>query len=263
MLVVGGVKMYQDGSIQGYSGYLSHPYHRMLYPQPKGMAYCGHPRNMLSDLKSAILAAHTKGWQIAVHANGDQAINDVIDAFEMADRALPRKDARHIIIHCQTVREDQLDRMFSLRILPSFFTTHTYFWGDRHRDIFLGPERASRLNPCSSAMARGMSFTCHNDTYVTPIDPLMSVWSTVNRITAGGAVLGEQFRVPVMEALRSVTIYAAYQGHEENTKGSVSVGKAADMVLLEENPELIDSLAIKDIKITATIVADKVVYGAL
>jgi hypothetical protein len=112
-------------------------------------------------------------------------------------------------------------------------------------------------------MARGMSFTCHNDTYVTPIDPLMSVWSTVNRITAGGAVLGEQFRVPVMEALRSVTIYAAYQGHEENTKGSVSVGKAADMVLLEENPELIDSLAIKDIKITATIVADKVVYGAL
>ena len=198
-----------------------------------------------------------------MHANGDQAIEDVIDAFEDADRTHPRKDARHIIIHCQTVREDQLDRMRALGILPSFFTTHTYFWGDRHRDIFLGPERAERLDPCASAMARGMSFTCHNDTYVTPIDPLMSVWAAVNRITVGGALLGEEFRVPATEALRSVTSYAAYQSHEENIKGTLSVGKVADFVVLEENPELINPLAIKDIKITATIVADKVVYGAI
>ncbi len=218
---------------------------------------------MLSCLKTDIVRAHQEGWQIAVHANGDQAIEDVIECFESAIQQYPRKDPRHIIIHCQTVREDQLDRMRSLGILPSFFTTHTYFWGDRHRDIFLGPKRAMRLDPCGSAMARGMSFTCHNDTYVTPIDPLMSVWSAVNRISAGGSVLGEEFRVPVMEGLRSITTYAAYQNHEENFKGSLTPGKLADMVVLEDNPLKIDPSAIKDIRIGATIIGDKIIFGTL
>lgn len=263
MLVTGGVKMYQDGSIQGYSGYLSEPYYHLLYPQTHDKSYRGRPRNLLSCLKTDIVRAHQEGWQIAVHANGDQAIEDVIECFESAIQQYPRKDPRHIIIHCQTVREDQLDRMRSLGILPSFFTTHTYFWGDRHRDIFLGPKRAMRLDPCGSAMARGMSFTCHNDTYVTPIDPLMSVWSAVNRISAGGSVLGEEFRVPVMEGLRSITTYAAYQNHEENFKGSLTPGKLADMVVLEDNPLKIDPSAIKDIRIGATIIGDKIIFGTL
>jgi predicted amidohydrolase YtcJ len=108
-----------------------------------------------------------------------------------------------------------------------------------------------------------MSFTCHNDTYVTPIDPLMSVWSAVNRVTAAGAVLGPELRVPVMEALRSVTSHAAYQGHEENIKGTLSPGKVADMVVLDRNPLRIDPMSIKDVAVVATIVADDVVYGEL
>ena len=263
MLSVGGVKMYQDGSLQGYSGYLSNPYHKQLYPQKEGARYRGLPRNSRTELNAKIEKAHREGWQIAIHANGDQAIQDVVDAFENAQQRYPRYDARHIIIHCQTVREDQLNKMQALGIIPSFFVTHTYFWGDRHWDIFLGPERTRRLNPCRSAMIRKMPFTCHNDTHVTPIDPLFSVWSAVNRISEQGRVIGQEFRVPVIEALRSVTSYAAYQNHEEQFKGTLTQGKFADMTILEDNPLKVAPIAIKDIGVSATIVGDKIVYGRI
>ena len=130
-------------------------------------------------------------------------------------------------------------------------------------DIFLGPERAGRLNPCRSAMVRNMPFTCHNDTYITPIDPLMSVWSAVNRISEQGRILGPEYRVSVVEALRSVTSYAAYQNHQEDIKGTLTPGKAADMTILEDNPLSIDPMTIKDIKVSATMVDDKIVYGGI
>ena len=126
-------------------------------------------------------ALHQQGWQIAIHGNGDEAIQLILDAYEEAQKRYPRADARHIIIHCQTVREDQLDRIKRLGVVPSFFVVHTYFWGDRHRDIFLGPDRAKRISPLRSALKRGILFSNHNDTFVTPIDPLLSVWSAVNR----------------------------------------------------------------------------------
>jgi predicted amidohydrolase YtcJ len=263
MLALGGVKMYQDGSLQGYSGYLSKPYHRQLYPQKEGESFRGRPRNSRAKLDADIEQAHREGWQIAVHANGDQAIQEVIDAMEAAQKRFPRRDPRHIIVHCQTVREDQLDRMRALGVIPSFFATHTYFWGDRHRDIFLGPERAARISPCRSAMDRGMPFTCHNDTSVTPIDPLRSIWSAVNRVTLRGRSIGPEYRVPVLEALRSVTSHAAYQNHEEELKGTLSPGKLADMTILDADPLEVDPMTIKDIEICATIVGDNIVYGSL
>ncbi|WP_300686859.1 amidohydrolase family protein, partial [uncultured Bilophila sp.] len=168
-----------------------------------------------------------------------------------------------IVIHCQTVREDQLDRIKRLGVVPSFFVVHTYFWGDRHYEIFLGPDRAERISPLRSAVRRGILFSNHNDTFVTPIDPLLSVWSAVNRRTSGGRTLGAGQTIPVMEALRSVTSWAAYQACEENIKGSLEAGKLADMVVLEENPLEVDPLTIKDIRVLATIVGDEIVYGSL
>ena len=129
---------------------------------------------------------------IAIHGNGDAGIEDILNAFEEAQKAYPRANARHIIIHCQTVREDQLDRIERLGVVPSFFTVHTYYWGDRHRDIFLGKARASRIDPLRSALKRGIPFTSHNDTSVTPMDPLLSVWSAVNRLTGSGKVKRQQ-----------------------------------------------------------------------
>jgi len=248
MLSLGAVKLYQDGSIQGYSGHLSQPYHNYLPGAEKDSL--GMARNNPEQLNEMIARAHKQGWQIAVHANGDQAIEEVITAFELAQYKFPRTDCRHIIIHCQTVREDQMDRMQKLGIIPSFFATHIYFWGDRHRKIFLGPERARRINPCKSAVDRQMPFTCHNDTYITPIDPLLSVWAAVNRHTYGGQCLGEEFRISVPEALRSITSYAAFQFGEERIKGCLSPGKLADLVILEDNPLTVAPAKIKDIAIS-------------
>lgn len=251
MLSLGAVKLYQDGSIQGYSGYLSRPYYTYLPGAEKDSL--GMARNKPEQLNEMIAQAHQQGWQIAVHANGDQAIEEVINAFELAQSKFPRIDCRHIIIHCQTVREDQMDRMQKLRIIPSFFATHIYFWGDRHRLIFLGPQRAKRINPCQNAVDRQMPFTCHNDTYITPIDPLLSVWAAANRYTYGGQCLGKEFRISVPEALRSVTSYAAYQFGEEHIKGSLEPGKLADLVILEDNPLTVAPDKIKDIVINQTL----------
>ena len=99
------------------------------------------------DLDEKILACHSAGLQIAIHGNGDAAIESIIQAVEKAQAQVFRKDPRHLLIHCQTVREDQIPRMKACGLMPSYFVDHVYFWGDRHRDIFLGPQRAARYQP--------------------------------------------------------------------------------------------------------------------
>lgn len=263
MISMGAFKIVNDGSIQCYTAYLSSPYYRPHPTQPKEALYRGYPVYSPAELNDIVMERHKQGWQIAIHGNGDAVIEDNINAIEAAQKAYPRNDARHIIIHCQTVREDQMDRMQRLGIMPSFFATHTYYWGDRHRDLFLGPHRAERIDPCNSALVRGMPFTCHNDPFVTPINPLLSIWSASNRITASGQVLGENQCVPVIEAIKSVTTYAAYQAFEEDHKGSLEAGKLADMVVLDANPLKIDKTKIKDINVLATVVGGNVAYGEI
>jgi predicted amidohydrolase YtcJ len=158
---------------------------------------------------------YAAGLQVAIHGNGDAAIDDILGALEAAQRAHPRPDARPVLVHAQTAREDQLDRMAALGVIPSFFVLHTWYWGDRHRDVFLGPERAARISPAASAARRGIPFTLHADTPVVPMEPLRIVWSAVNRRTTGGAVLGDEQRIDVLRALRGVTIDAARQHFQE------------------------------------------------
>ncbi len=259
-LSMGAVKIFQDGSLQGYTGYLTNPY----ITSPAGSnddLWRGYPIRSRQALVDLVTHYHKQGWQVAIHCNGDACIDDVLEAYEGAQKAYPRANARDIAIHCQTVREDQLDRIARVGVVPSFFVTHTYFWGDRHRDIFLGEYRASRISPLRSALKRRIPFTLHNDTMVTPIDPLMSVWSAVNRLTSSGKVLGPAQRIDVIDALKAITIWGAYQFHEEHYKGSLEPGKLADMVILDANPLVIDPVKIKDIKVLATIVGDKCVYG--
>lgn len=257
---LGAVKMIQDGSLQAYTGYLSKPYHTLIYPNlPDGWTgYPTHPREKLFELVEKF---HKQGWQIAIHGNGDAAIEDIICAYENAQQKYPRSDTRHIIIHCQTVREDQLDRMQKAKIIPSFFAVHTYFWGDRHKNIFLGKERAYRIDPLQSALRRNIPFTLHNDTYVTPIDPLFCVWSAVNRKTASGEILGEEQQIDVLSALKAITIWGAYQFHEEKIKGSLESGKLADFVILDKNPLAISKEEIKDIAVCETYIGGKQVYA--
>ena len=257
---LGAAKLLADGSLQCYTGYLSNPYHKVIYDLPDGPMWRGYPMEPEQQFIEKVVGLHRQGWQLAIHGNGDDAI---LNAYEEAQKRYPRADARHIVIHCQTVREDQLDRIKRLGVVPSFFVVHTYFWGDRHYEMFLGQDRAERISPLRSALKRGIPFSNHNDTFVTPIDPLLSVWSAVNRRTSGGRILGENQTIPVMDALRSVTSWAAYQACEERIKGSLEPGKLADFVILEANPLTVAKETIKDIGISATIVGDEVVYGSL
>jgi len=262
MVSLGAVKLLQDGSIQAYTAYLSQPYYTLPENRPElAFNYNGYRVNDPLEFQEQVTALHKKGWQIAIHANGDIAIEDCLNAFEAAQKAYPRNDIRHIIIHCQTAREDQLDRIKRLGVVPSFFAVHTYYWGDRHESLFLGPLRAHNMDPCHSALVRGIPFTNHNDDFVTPINPLLSIWSATNRLSTTGRIIGANQRIPVLEAVKSVTTYAAFQNHEEDIKGSLEPGKLADMVVLAENPLDIDPLKIKDIEVLATIVGDEVVHG--
>jgi predicted amidohydrolase YtcJ len=233
----------------------------MIYDLPGGPLWRGYPLESSLELTEKVVQLHCAGWQIAIHGNGDDAIQTILDAYEEANKRYPRADARHIIMHCQTVREDQLDRIGRLGVMPSFFVTHTYFWGDRHYAIFLGPDRAERISPLRSALQRGIRFSIHNDTPVTPINPLLSVWSAVNRLTSGGDVLGANQTIPVMDALRGVTIWAACQNREEHLKGSLEPGKLADMVILDSNPLTAQPQDIKNIGIAAVMVGGKNIFG--
>ena len=254
---VSGVKLSQDGSLQGLTGYLTQPYNQ----QPAGSKnFAGYASRSREALAASVLKYHRAGYQIAIHANGDAAIDDVLHAFRAAQAAFPRTDTRHRIEHCQTPREDQLDAIRELGITPSFFVGHVYYWGDRHRDRFLGPERAERISPLASAARRGIRFSVHNDTPVTPVNPLLLVWCAVNRLTRDGRVLGPRERIPVMDALRAVTIDAAWQNFDEATRGSIEPGKFADFVVLAESPLTVDPVRLKDIAIVETVVGGRTVY---
>ena len=256
-LKIGAIKIIQDGSNQGYTGYFTEPYHTPFKGDPD---YRGYPRRSRDDLVTMVKELHEAGYQIAIHANGDAAIDDVLYAFREAQREFPRRDARHRIEHCQMVRRDQLDAIAELNLSPSFFVGHVYYWGDRHRDIFMGPDRAAGISALRSSIDRGIRFTVHDDTPVTPVNPLQLVWVGVNRLTKSNQVLGPDERITPLEALRTVTIDAAWQNFEEGIKGSIAPGKLADFVVLSDNPLTVDPTEIRDITVLETIVGGKTVY---
>src|SRR5699024_11667973 len=164
------------------------------------------------------------------------------------------------IEHCQITREDQIDTIKQLDILTSFFSSHVHYYGDRHRDILIGPIRARRIDPMGSAYKKGIRFGMHNDSPVTPTNPLMSIYAAVTRRTLSGDILGPSQRIPVIKALQAMTIDAAYLGFEENIKGSIEVGKLADFVVLSENPLQSDIEKLLDINVDMTIVGVDIVY---
>ena len=174
--------------------------------------------------------------------------------------ANPRKDHRHVLNHCQFCRADQVDLIAKHEVIPSYFVTHTWFWGDIHRDMVAGPERAAHISPLKAALDKKIPFALHNDTPVTPISPLMDVFSAVNRITSSGKVLGPDQRIDVMQALRGITINAARMYFVEGKLGSLEPDKLADFVILDQNPAAVAPESIKDIAVLETVVGGQSVY---
>jgi len=253
LLRIGAVKIFQDGSIQCLTaalsqGYLCKPGFRGEFIRPQ------------EKLDALVEHFQKEGLQIAIHANGDAAIKSVICAFERAQEKYPQTDLRHMIIHCQTASDEHIARMNELGIVPSYFPNHVHYWGDRHVSMFLGQERAARINPLGSSVKAGLRFTLHADTPVTPISPLHSIHCAVNRVTREGHILGPDERISPYDALKAYSTDAAYCSYEEDIKGSICSGKLADFIVLADNPRTIDPLGIKDIQVLKTYLGGNVIH---
>ena len=257
---LGGVKLFLDGSPQGKTAYLSEPY----FVPPPGLddQYRGYPVVPQDFVDARVARFAVAGVPMLVHCNGDAAAEMLLDALDKAGESAPLGDHRTVMIHAQTVREDQIDRMAVLGVVPSYFSAHTFYWGDWHRDSVLGRERARRISPTRSTLARNMPFTVHNDAPVVPPDMIRLVWATANRLTRSGQVLGEAQRLDTLEALRAVTANAAYQSFEECCKGTLTPGKQADLVVLSRDPLSMPAADLLDLDVVETVSRGATVFIA-
>jgi len=247
---VAGVKFMLDGSPQGRTAWVTEPYHEG--PPGAEPDYRAYGRMDPEAYKSRAAGLIQRGVPYLAHANGDAAMDLMLDGVEEAIADMDEApDHRSVIIHAQLMRADQLDRAAELNVVPSFFAAHSFFWGDWHVRSF-GEERGSNISPVRWAIDRGVNFTVHNDAQVVPPDIMRLVSITVNRKTRSGRVLGPHQRATVQEALNAVTLGAAYQYFEENTKGSITVGKQADLVILEQNPLTTDPADLEFVQILET-----------
>jgi predicted amidohydrolase YtcJ len=248
---VGGLKIVLDGSPQGRSVWPTEPYLAPALGEPA--AYGGLPTFTDEEVNRMVADCYAHGVQVVAHANGDAAAEQLIEAVAHAERRYGRDDRRPVLVHAQAVREDQLDRMRALGIFPSFSSSHCFFWGDLHVASVLGRERAYRLSPARSAARRGMRFSLHDDSPVVAPNVMFLIWNSVTRLSRRGEVIGPEQRLTPAEALRAVTIDAAHQHFEEATKGSLEVGKLADMAVLSANPLRVPPDEIREIAVLATL----------
>lgn len=244
---VGAIKILVDGSPQGMTAYLSEPYFNTTNKPVDYRGFALIDQQVLTEMVSHY---HTNGYQLALHGNGDAAIEYIINAVEIAQQRHPRPDARHIMVHAQTIRQDQLARLNALSLSPSFFTSHTFYWGDWHRKMSLGPRRAANISPARWASEIGVRYTLHTDAPVTPMKPMQMLWSATNRQTISGYELGPHQRIDIETALRAITIDAAWQNHVDDSVGSLEVGKLADMVVLSQSP--IHAADVREIEVLTT-----------
>jgi hypothetical protein len=259
-LRIGGVKLTLDASPQGRTAWLSEPY----ATPPPGLpaSYAGYPAMSDEQAVAAVSRAFRNGWQILVHANGDAAIDQMIRAVGAASARYPGRDRRPVLIHGQTLREDQVPEIRALRIFPALFPMHTFYWGDWYVDTVLGPGRAANISPTGWMRKNGMIWSSHHDAPVAFPDTMRVLSATVNRTTRSGRVLGPEHRVEPVVALKAMTLWAAHQHFEEETKGSIQVGKLADFAILSDNPLTIDRQGLADIRVVETIKGGKSIYRA-
>jgi predicted amidohydrolase YtcJ len=258
---IAGVKISLDGSPQGKTAFLSQPY--LVPPHGLPASFVGYASMPIEDANRKVALCYEKGWQFLCHCNGDASGDMMLGAIKEArEKHGKGKNRRDVMIHCQTVREDQLDLMKDFGVFPSMFGMHCYYWGDWHRDSVLGAERAERISPAKSALKRGMMFSQHHDAPVALPSAIRILSSVVTRRTRSGDILGAGQCIPVEEALKSLTLWGAYQHYEEANRGSIEVGKLADFVVLDKNPHKVPVLALSELKVMETIKEGKSIYAA-
>lgn len=251
---IGGYKIFLDGSPQAKTAWLEQPY-------VSGPArYRGYGIYSNSDVEKFVETALDDKMQLQAHCNGDAAADQYINAFSnVMIKRNTTNNYRAVLVHSQIIREEQYTSMSNLNIIPSIFVAHVYYWGDVHL-ANLGMERASQISASKTALNNNLGFTYHQDTPVIKPNMLETIWCAVNRITRDGVLLGENQKVNPYEALKAITINAAYQNKEEDIKGTIEEGKLADLVILSDNPITCDPMKIKDIEVLETIKEGKTLY---
>lgn len=245
-LRLGRIKAVADGSIQGFSARLRWPGY-----------YNGAPNGLWYTAPQTLREAYALGLQhgvlIHTHTNGDEATDMALDCLDEALRERPARDHRFTLQHCQLADDAQFRRMQALGMGVNLFANHHYYWGEQHRAVTVGPERAERMNACRSAIDAGVPFSVHSDAPITPLAPLFTAWCAVNRLSATGRVLGACQRISVMEALRAVTLGSAWTLKLDGEVGSIECGKRADFCVLGEDPTAVAPEALKDVPVWGTV----------
>jgi hypothetical protein len=252
MLWLGPMKFYSDGALTGGTAVFSEPYGEhgefegLLYWEP-------------AELREMVGRAHAQGWQVGIHAQGDRAIDAVLDAFAAAMEAHPRDDARHRIEHCGYPTPSQIDRMARLGVVAINQPNYLYDLGD---DFLarLG-DRASWLQPMRAELDAGVRFALSSDADVTTHQPLETITNAVLRTTADGHPIGPDQVLTVEEAIRAHTIDAAYSIFAEDRLGSIESGKQADLVVIDGDPFEVRPAEIRDLPIWMTVIDGELLYG--
>ena len=255
---IAGVKLTLDGSPQGRTAWRTQPY--LIPPDGAEEGYLGYPAIPLDeDVEKIYENAFQNNWQIHTHANGDAAMDQMIRALKKATAKYGNENRRDVLIHGQYVREDQLDEFKDLDIIASLFPLHTFYWGDWHKEI-IGDSLGNKISPTRTALNKGLKITIHTDAPVALPNLMRVIWTATNRVSRSGNIIGEKERLTPYEALKCITEWSAYQHFEEGTKGTVEIGKLADLVILDSNPLTVDKEKIKDIIVLETIKEGYSVY---
>jgi predicted amidohydrolase YtcJ len=252
-LAIGPMKFYADGALTGGTAAFTTPY------GPDG-EFSGSLYWRSEDaFRAAIARAHAAGWQIGVHAQGDRAIDRVLDAYEAALRTHPRDDHRHRIEHCGGPRPDQVRRMAELGV--NAVGQPRYFWdaGDSWLAA-LDPERAHRLQPYRELIDAGVKFALSSDAPVASYRPLDTITSAVLRTSVSGAVIGSDQVLTIDEAVRACTAEAAASFFADDRLGSLEVGKLADVVVLDGDLYATRLDQIPELGVATTVLGGEVVY---
>jgi predicted amidohydrolase YtcJ len=252
------MKVTLDGSPQGRTAWRTKPY---LVP-PFGAAedYAGYPAIPNDeDLLNIYEKGFKNNWQILTHANGDAAMDQMIRTLKPLTEKYGNDDRRLVLIHGQYVREAQLDSFKELDVIASLFPLHTFYWGDWHSEL-IGEDLGQQISPVRTALNKGLKITIHSDAPVALPNLMRVVWTAVSRTSRSGKIIGEGERLTPYEALQAITIWSAYQHFEESNKGSLEVGKLADLVVLDNNPMTVSVDEIKDIQVMQTIKSGQLVY---
>lgn len=256
MVRVVGYKLVADGSNQGFTGLQREPY---LNSDSRGLAYMS-----VEELKAQAVDRARKGWQLAIHGNGDAAIDNVLTALQaVSDAGVDMRKLRARIEHCSMLHDEQIAKMKALNVSASFLIGHVHYWGVAMRDKVFGSERVRRLVRARSVEKAGIGYSLHSDFMVTDPNPLHMIQMAVTRRTwqEPQFVLAPDERVSVESAIRAVTAEAAWQLRSEHEIGSLEAGKLADFVILDKDPRRVDPERIRDIAVLETWMDGKQVFG--